>query len=180
MSDDIVVGGWNVVGDGEEGFVVGQHLARYNGHRARHRIPKPHWMGNVPGQGISLPQEEMDPLPFVAVTVAAAGTTGQLLARPQRPFRGERLVLFATKISDGSDFSLNALINGAIFVGATQIGAAQGQTPFNAFRPDAFGVRLSWPAAGQGTDIVIPFILSTAAPSGGVFVSGVVFGRAVR
>jgi hypothetical protein len=103
-----------------------------------------------------------------------------LSALPQRPFRGERLILNATNITAGTDASGTATINPAIFVGAQQVGANQGATPFAAFRADAFGVRLSWPPAGQGTQINIPCVLTTPAPAGGVALSGTVFGRAMR
>jgi hypothetical protein len=61
-----------------------------------------------------------------------------------------------------------------------QVGANQGATPFIAFGANAFGVRLSWPAAGQGTTINIPVALTTVAAVGGVAVNGTVFGRAMR
>jgi hypothetical protein len=41
-------------------------------------------------------------------------------------------------------------------------------------------VRLSWPAAGQGTVINIPIVLTTVAAAGGVAIAGTVFGRAMR
>jgi hypothetical protein len=114
------------------------------------------------------------------ITIAAGGSNGNLIAQPQRPFRGERLILSATNVTAGTDASGTATINPAIFVGAVQVGATQGAIPFVAFRADAMGVRLSWPAAGQGTNINLPIVLTTVAPAGGVSVAGTVFGRAMR
>jgi hypothetical protein len=185
----IVLGGLDVVGDDMDGDdMEGENLQTMGRARFRmargmpHRtvVPTPKWMNATTSQGVSRPQEDLDFLSFVAVTIAAAGTTGTLTSQPQRPFRGERLVLNATNITAGTDASGTATINPAIFVGAVQVGAAQGATPYTAFSANAFGVRLSWPAAGQGTTINIPTVLTTAAPVGGVALSGTVFGRTMR
>lgn len=184
----LVLGGLDVVGDDytdgddyADGMsTIGRH-ARSGGRRhSKVTVPTPRWMNATTSQGVSRPQEDLDFLSFDPLTIAAGATTGTLLTRPQRPFRGERLILVATNITAGTDASGTATINPAIFVGAVQVGASQGATPFVAFRADAFGVRLSWPAAGQGTDIKIPTVLTTVAPAGGVSVTGTVFGRAMR
>lgn len=183
----LVLGGLDVVGDDLMGDdMMGEYESVGRG-RARHArsggpvtVPTPAWMNATTSQGVSRPQEQMDFLSFQTLTIAAGGTTGNLTAQPQRPFRGERLILGATNITAGTDASLTATINPAIFVGAVQVGANQGGTPFQAFRPDAFGVRLSWPAAGQGTTVTIPVVLTTVAPAGGVACTGTVFGRAMR
>lgn len=185
----LVLGGFDVVGDDMDGDEmdgeyesVGRGRRRARGARSGGPItvPTPAWMNATTSQGVSRPQENLDFLSFNPLTIAAGGTTGNLVASPQRPFRGERLILSATNITAGTDASLTATINPAIFVGAVQVGSNQGATPFQAFRPDAFGVRLSWPAAGQGTTITIPVVLTTVAPAGGVAANGTVFGRAMR
>lgn len=187
----IVLGGLDIVGDdlegddmeGDEQVMVGRARRRALARAAagaRTVVPTPKWMNATTSQGVSRPQEDLDFLSFVPLTIAAAGTTGTLTSQPQRPFRGERLVLTATNVTAGTDASGTATINPAIFVGAVQVGATQGGTPYQAFRADAFGVRLSWPAAGQGTTINIPTVLTTVAPTGGVALAGVVFGRAMR
>lgn len=197
----ILMGGLDVVGDelmgdmdgddmmGEEMLGAMSTIGRARRKRAAQLaargggnvvVPTPKWMNATTSQGVSRPQENLDFLSFTPVTVAAGATTGTLTSQPQRPFRGERLILTATNITAGTDASLTATINPAIFVGAVQVGANQGAVPFQAFRADAFGVRLSWPAAGQGTTINIPVVLTTVAPAGGVALSGTVFGRAMR
>ena len=181
----MLMGGLDVVGDldgdmdGEmEGSMV---LGRGGRHRAQ-RVPTPRWMNATTSQGVSRPQEELDFLPFDSATLAAAAanTTGVLIARPQRPFRGERLIITAT--ADGSDVGFNVVIDPAIYIGAVQVGASQGATPIVAFSPTAFGVRLSVPAAGQGTEIKI--FVRTVTPIGvegaAIVVNAVIIGRAMR
>lgn len=180
---NLVLGGLDVVGDGEmdgEGpIVLGRH---HGGRHGRHHavVPTPGWMNGTTSQGVSRPQEELDVLPFDPLTIAEAATSGVLLSRPQRPFRGERLILGATNVTAGTDASLTATINPAIYVGAVQVGASQGAIPFAVFAANAFGVRMSWPAAGQGTDIKIFTVLTTAAPAGGVICTAAILGRAMR
>lgn len=194
----LVLGGLDVVGDDLDGddmdgedmeglSTIGRArrrraaaMARARGGAAPVTVPTPKWMNATTSQGVSRPQEDLDFCSFTPLTIAAGATTGTLTSQPQRPFRGERLILSATNITAGTDASGTATINPAIFVGAVQVGANQGATPFIAFRADAFGVRLSWPAAGQGTTINIPVVLTTVAPAGGVAVNGTVFGRAMR
>jgi hypothetical protein len=183
----LMLGGLDVVGDETEGDDMEGMDTIGRGKRRRHpaargpiSVPTPRWMNATTSQGVSRPQEDLDFLSFTPLTIAAGGLTGTLTSQPQRPFRGERLILVATNITAGTDASGTATINPAIFVGAVQVGATQGATPFQAFRADAFGVRLSWPAAGQGTTINIPVALTTVAPSGGVAITGTVFGRAMR
>lgn len=192
----LVLGGLDIVGDDLDGddmdgdemeglSTVGRAKRAARAHAARRRggpisVPTPSWMNATTSQGVSRPQENLDFMSFTPVTIAAGATTGTLTCQPQRPFRGERLILTATNITAGTDASGTATINPAIFVGAVQVGANQGATPYQAFRADAFGVRLSWPAAGQGTVVNIPTVLTTAAPAGGVALAGTVFGRAMR
>jgi hypothetical protein len=187
----LLLGGLDIVGDDMDGddmegmSTVGRGRRRARGggggqQGQQVQVATPRWMNATTSQGVSRPQEDLDFLSFNTLTIAAGATNGTLTSQPQRPFRGERLILTATNITGGADVSATATINPAIFVGAVQVGSTQGATPFQAFRPDAFGVRLSWPAAGQGTTINIPVVLTTVAAAGGVAVAGTVFGRAMR
>jgi len=175
--------GLDVVGDGTEGDVlIGRHHGRHHMARA---VPTPRWQRNVSPQGVSLPQEELDVLPFQAAIIGnttdgvVAGQSSVLVATPQRPFRGERLVLGAI-LSNGNDASNAVVINPAIYVGAVQVGADQGSMPISAFAATAFGVRLSFPPAGQGTRISI-FVQNLVTVASVVLtVTGVLYGRAMR
>lgn len=174
----LVLGGLDVVGDDDDGIVTMGAGAARRGPPVR--VPTPRWMNSTTSQGVSRPQEELDFLPFEALVLATGVLTGVLLARPQRPFRGERLVLGAVDLDTGTDVSFLITINPAIYVGAVQVGASQGGTPFAAFAGNAFGVRLSWPSAGQGTDIKIYCAALVNASTKGLALTGTVFGRAMR
>lgn len=193
----LILGGLDIVGDDLDGDDYGEgHMSGLStvGRAKRRRaaahaaaqgggqqvVATPRWMNATTSQGVSRPQEDLDFLSFTPLTIAAGGSNGTLSSQPQRPFRGERLILTANNITGGADVSGTATINPAIFVGAVQVGSTQGATPFQAFRADAFGVRLSWPAAGQGTTINIPVVLTSVAVAGGVAIAGTVFGRAMR
>jgi hypothetical protein len=184
---DLMVGGIDVVGDSSEGSMV---LGRGRRHRAA-RVPTPRWMNATTSQGVSRPQEELDYLPFSAVLLSGPGAeggppaavlSGILIAQPQRPFRAERLVMGAIK-NDGTDLGNAVVIDPAIYVGAVQVGAAQGTAPVSVFSPNAFGVRLSMPAAGQGTLIKIFVRIPDGfltANTDTALVTAVLIGRAMR
>ncbi len=153
-------------------------------------VQVPDWMQNAHPQGISTPNEELDYLPLTMsdTTNGGAGAidvTDRMTALPQRPFRGERVVLSAIKIGAApgggvTDALFALLITPAIVVGATQVGAAQGSMPGSAFSAMAFGVRLSFPVSGQGTQIVVPFFWPNLAAGERLIVTGGIFGRSVR
>jgi len=179
---DIVVGGMDVIGAGEADgdIVVGAHA---RGHHVRVRTPP--WAKNTSAQGVSTPQEELDVLPLGTSTLEGGegGLTGfafQLVSRPQRPFRGERFLFTAVNITDATVWEDFVNIQVPFFVGMVSIGAAFGQMSLRAFAATAFGVRLSVPGAGQGTEITIPMIALTVPASKTVVVTGQLFGRAVR
>lgn len=187
----ILMGGLDVVGDDDEGMedsmVLGAAPSRGGGLASRFvrrgltRVPTPRWMRSATSQGVSRPQEELDFLPFDPVIVpvdALFGTPSYLLARPQRPFRAERLVMAAS--IGGTDVSFNVVIDPAMYVGAVQVGASQGAVPISAFSAQAFGVRLSMPSAGQGTDIKIFVRLLAANPETPTVITAVLIGRAMR
>ncbi len=169
----------DVVGEETAGALV---LGRHHAHATV--VPTPRWMKATTSQGVSRPQEELDYLPFdPAILVAAAGVSaGFLLARPQRPFRGERLIMTAVDAVSGDDVSNNVVIDPAIYVGAVQVGASQGAAPIAVFNARAFGVRLSMPAAGQGTDIKIFVrqLVPATVEGNNQIVTAVLIGRAMR
>src|SRR3989304_5707347 len=136
--------GFDVVGDddddddvmGEGNFVLG--AGRRGRGRKKIKVPTPRWMNATTSQGVSRPEEDMDFLPF------------------------SQLVLTAL-LETGADASVSTVIDPAIYVGAVQVGAAQGATPIGTFSATAFGVRLTMPATRQGTDIKI-FLRNSAIP----------------
>lgn len=178
MGSLVLGGGFNVVGDDEDDMEVGRGPARRS--RAAVRVPTPKWMNATTSQGVSRPEEEMDFLPFESVLLATGTVAGTLIADPQRPFRGERLILGAVDLDTGNDARHLMRIDPCIFVGMVNVGSSLGGTPFSMFAPDAFGVRLSFPPAGQGTKIRIPFIAAVNASTAGLQITGGVVGRAMR
>jgi hypothetical protein len=178
----MVLGGFDIVGDddmeGDEEEMIGRRgrggIARVS---RKVRVPTPRWMNATTSQGVSRPQEELDFLPFTPIAIAAGALTGTLVTNPQRPMRPERLIMDSS--SAGASTVANTVIDPAIFVGAVQVGATQGSTPIAAFGATAFGVRLSMPACGQGTDVKIMVrLLAVAAAT--TTVTAVMFGRAMR
>jgi hypothetical protein len=171
----MVIGGMDVIGDGDEDSAEG--IVRL-GRRGGVRVATPRWMRGTTSQGVSRPQEELDFLPFSPVILNDVTLSGVLTATPQRPFRGERFVInaFAAGVPDVGN---GVVIDPAIFVGAVQVGASQGSTPISTFQAGAFGVRLSVPAAGQGTLLKI-FVRLLAGVGVDVAVTATLLGRAMR
>lgn len=151
---------------------------------ARQQAPK--WANHLTGQGVSRASEELDSLPMSTQLLTAAAPAGFAEAFPQRPFRGERLIATAILLDSSTpgvfqDANNLVVISPAIFVGAVQVGASQGSTPLAAFGPTAFGVRLSMPAAGQGTRVFIPYqSIAGLTVTQSIAVSITIIGRAVR
>lgn len=191
--DEVV--GFDVMGEDVDGFDVVGARGRALMRAVRQRAPAarvaratmlPSSLRNSSPQGISRPQEEMDSLPFEVTQLGAgsAGRASQAVGLPQRPFRGERLIasaLYQTAAGVVSDVSAAIFITPGIYVGAVQVGAAQGQTPLSVYAATSFGVRLTMPDAGQGTRIFIPWRADIAVIAGDTLVVGfTLIGRAVR
>ena len=142
------------------------------------------WLQTNQPQGVSTPNEEMDFLPFDEVknngVLDATHSSLEFESFPQRPFRGERLTISAFSATVADPLS-NVIISPALYVGAVQIGATQGGFPATMFAPSAFGVRLSFPRAGQGTRIFVPIQALVALTGANTIVVSVgIIGRAVR
>jgi len=91
----------------------------------------PSWMTDAPNLGVSTPAEELDYLPlepfdFTNGGAVAVDIDDQLSALPQRPFRGERVVMSAIKITAAgvlTDILFAITIAPAMYVGAVQVGS---------------------------------------------------------
>lgn len=186
--------GLDVIGEdgvfGDEGVYGDEIVGVDRAAQLQHALARRGGMFRMPSalqgaspQGVSRPKEDLDPLPFTRLTMTTVGS-GFLEALPQRPFRGERLVMFATYVpAAGTPFDVggSVVISPAFYVGAVQIGATQGDTPVAFYAPTAFGVRLAWPAAGQGSRIYIPIVsLIPIAAGDSIIVTATCSGRAVR
>jgi hypothetical protein len=129
----------------------------------------------MPGQG-----RELLPLtPDLAGGIFAAATPNiNFIGRPQRPFRGERLVTRVTRSAGAG--AVNILCN-TLFVG-TQPQQAQIQAfDVEQFGPTAFGLELVMSQAQPGVEIQLRCSGSIAVPAGEtVAVSMFLLGHTVR
>lgn len=106
-------------------------------------------------------------VPFTPVVFVNAGAiVGQLVARPQVPCRGRRLIIIAA----GSAAAAQIIAAGALVTGIT-IGAQPGQvnagnTPVQFYAPDATTSEVLWPVASPGIEIVINVAIPVAPAVG--------------
>lgn len=145
--------------------------------------PRPGWRQQI-APGVPPPSEGLEALPMVpnqgnGIFLNAGFTSILWEARPQRPFRGERVIALVSRSSGAG--GVIPVINPGIFVG-TQLQAAElGQVPLETFAPTAFGVRLTLTQAAPGLFIKIPVELIGTVPVGEqVAVSITILGRTVR
>lgn len=151
-----------------------------------HAANVPQWM-NKPGgvqSGIHTPDEALEPLPFTEINnngvIDPTHTELEFESFPQRPFRGERLIISAFSAAIANPEGA-CVITPAMFVGATQVGATQGRVPIGTFAATAFGVRITFPPAGPGIRVFVP-IVSLITPGAGqsIIVTVTVLGRSIR
>lgn len=178
MGDD-----YETEGEGDEYSTVGagRVLAPRRGGMLR-LPPKPTWRREV-APGVSPPGEGLEQLPLTpdansglfTPTVTDIGFG----ARPQRPFRGERIIAIVSRSAGAT--GVIPIINPGIFVGTQLVGAELGDTPLEIFAPNAFGVRLSFFQATPGMLLNIPVRLRGTIPVGeSIAVSVAIIGRTVR
>jgi|ERR1051326_787084 hypothetical protein len=178
--------------DAQQGVVGAANMAPMAGVLARMQAQHPaaaaHWTQNVTPQGAMTthaPKEDTDMLPFDEIlnggVIDATHTELRFVAQPQRPYRGERLIAAAFTSISGLDAFAPLVVDGLPVVGVAPISSATGRFPLSAFKPEAFGVRMSWPGSGQGTRIVIT-VVSLLTPTGAdtITVTLGAFGGAVR
>lgn len=131
--------------------------------------------------GVPVPGMGLEPLPLVpdanaGVFTAAVGAI-TFVARPQRPFRAERLLVNVRRTGAAGTLILAT----GIFVGTNLQQAQRGNIDLENFGPTAFGVRLSMIQAEPGVDIAIPAIaLPVPAGADTVAVSITLLGHTVR
>lgn len=127
----------------------------------------------VPARGLRL-----QPLGLGATAfTAASGTILTLTARPQRPFKGQRLILDITRTGASS--------TGLVTVTRLDIGSdnqliSSGALSAGAFAATAFDANVSLDPATPGIDITVQMAISVAPGAADrVDVSGTIFGTAV-
>lgn len=158
--------------DGDELSLVGEEGGDEMGNRlartplpAKGRTlrlpPRPGWRGQI-APGVGMPRESMEPLPLVPQTNNGVFTSAingiRYSARPQRPYRGERLVATVTR-SGTTAGAVVPILQGGVIVGTTVQQAQIGDVPLEIFAPAAFGVRLSLGQAEPGVEVTAPVAL---------------------
>lgn len=156
-------------GDDLDGIdTVGALRRRMRRRRRMGIMPKPRWRRGQLAPGVQAPREGLEPLPLVpdlgGGVFTAALTSITFRARPQRPFRAERLL--ASVRRNGASAAPLAAVTTGIFIG-TQLQQLQiGNYDLEFFTPTAFGVRLDMQPAEPGIDIGIGTALSGGALAG--------------
>ena len=135
-------------------------LARRGG--AMPVMAKPGWRQGQLAPGVQAPREGLEPLPLIpdlnAGTFNSVTPNIRFTARPQRPFRGERLL--AAVLRTGPTAAGIAAVTTGIFVGTAMQQLQLGSFNLEFFSPTAFGVRLDMIPAEPGIDIIIPVTLT--------------------
>lgn len=175
--------GFDMVGE-EEDMGAGLRLARPQGRgRTLQLPPRPSWRPQL-APGVPLPGETMEPLPLAPQSnngVFGAGVNQiTFSARPQRPFRGERVV--STIARTGATATGTPVFAGGIIVG-TQVQSVEiGNLPLEIFAPGAFGVRLSLASAEPGVLISgnVQILGTALAGADTIAVTATILGRSIR
>lgn len=170
MTWDYETAGEELLGDDVLGYsTVGAARARARGRMMR-LPPKAAWRTTQLAPGVQSPAQGLIPLPLVPDTAsgvfAAAVTSINFQARPQKPYRAERLL--ATVRRSGAAGVI--IFCDTMFVGTDLQTAEVGSFDIENFGPTAFGVRLMLKPAEPGVLIRLACRASTA-PAGADTVS---------
>lgn len=178
LGDDLLGGDDGVIGAEEvqRAAMVLRRAANQPG-RAMALPARPGWRDRL-APGVPVPGKRLYAL---ALTPSAGNgiflpalTAIQFVARPQKPFRGERLIAIVSR----SAGAVGVIPLGELFVGTDLVQATAGGIPLETFVPSAFGVRMSWPQAEPGIEVRINGTLQGVIPAGeSIAVSLVVLGQ---
>ena len=171
MGDDEVVG--------EE--VVGDDVVGYSSRGRMLRLPpRPTWRQGQISPGVWGPRQGLELLPLTPDAgggVFSPTTTNiNYTARPQRPFRGERL-LASVRRTNAAGITV---LCGGIFIGTSPQLVELGNFDIEFFSPTAFGVRMSMTPADPGILVRLPcFTSSTPAAGDALAVTLVLLGHTI-
>lgn len=119
----------------------------------------PWWKGT---SGVNQPNEMLHVMPLVpdvnngVFTTAFTAATITFISRPQKPFRGERII---TNVSPFGPTASGVPNSTGIFVGVDLQQVEAGNIPLSTWAATAFGVRLAMVDAEPGIEIRIPVVL---------------------
>jgi hypothetical protein len=124
-------------------------------------VHAPSWMNGA--WGVNPPNEMLHVMPLVADTNGGVFTSTvsavEFIARPQKPFRGERLITTVTRAGAAGALPVST----GIFVGVDLQQVESGNIPIETWLATAFGVRLAMVDALPGIEIRVPVIIAGAA-----------------
>lgn len=128
--------------------------------------------------GASGADQLMSPLGLGAGTLSNVLNSVILTAKPQRPFRGERLLISLARSSGASVVPVRV---SEFKIGENSQLVGAGLLPAEAFDPAAFGVRLAMSASAPGIDIVLRLETDQGAVPAGesISVTAAIIGRAL-
>jgi hypothetical protein len=176
--------GEEVLGDELEGWAtVGAAPRRAAPPRMLRVPPKPAWRAAV-APGVPMPGQGMELLPLTnpagAPTFTAALAAFNMEARPQRPFRAERLLVTVRR--NGASAAGLIVVCTGIFIGTQLQQLELGTFDIEFFGPTAFGVRLDLISATPGMLVRLPIQLQGGVLAGAdtIAVSMVFLGRSIR
>jgi hypothetical protein len=124
-------------------------------------VQAPSWMNGA--WGVNPPNEMLHVMPLVpdlnGGVFTAAVTAVEFIARPQKPFRGERLITTVTRAGAAGALPVST----GIFVGVDLQQVESGNIPIETWLATAFGVRLAMVDALPGIEIRVPVVIAGAA-----------------
>jgi hypothetical protein len=124
-------------------------------------VHAPSWMNGA--WGVNPPNEMLHVMPLVAQTNGGVFTSAvsacEFIARPQKPFRGERLITTVTRAGAAGALPVST----GIFVGVDLQQVESGDIPIETWLATAFGVRLAMVDALPGIEIRVPVVTTGAA-----------------
>lgn len=174
---------FSVVGDDVVGAAAARAMQRrgqHHAHPAAHLAP---WLDTQIAPGVYDPGEGLQVLPLRLDTGASyfvfdsTHSNCEFIGRPQKPFRGERL-LFSVRHSSASDA---VIVLGTLSVGTEPQQAQVGSFDVEQYGAQAFGVRLAMLPASPGIDITMQLQLSGAlAGTDTITVTAQILGRMLR
>ncbi len=163
--------------DEVEGDMMGDMMGAVRRRRAVALPPKPKWRRGQVAPGVNMPSQGLVPLTMTPSANGGVFNAANLLinftGRPQKPFRGERL-LATVALTGGAAGQVQST---AIFVGTGLQQASIGNTDLSIFSPNAFGVRLVLQQAQPGIDITINAAFVGVIGAGTAVTSITILGR---
>jgi hypothetical protein len=159
------------------GDMMGRAARALPSGRAMRLPPKPKWRRHQVAPGVHAPSQGLVPLTMTPSANGGVFNAANLLinwiGRPQKPFRGERL-LATVALTGGAAGQVQST---AMFVGTDLQQASIGNTDLSIFSPTAFGVRLVMQAAQPGIDITINAAFVGVIGAGTAVTSITILGR---